>query len=152
MDTALVPYMDPAVYGRSVYENVSFIASSANPDPGIHGRGFCARLSGSTVEFLSMWHLMMFGAQPFRADADGMVCLDLKPFLPGRLIPENGVVEAAFLEKCRVRYHIPGRESLVPGHYRVAAYEADGAPCDPVTLADRVRRGEVGFLDVMIER
>ena len=152
MDTALVPYMDPAVYGRSVYENVSFIASSANPDPGIHGRGFCARLSGSTVEFLSMWHLMMFGAQPFRADADGTVSLDLKPFLPGRLIPEDGVVEAAFLEKCRVRYHIPGQESLVPGHYRVAAYEADGAPCDPVTLADRLRRGEVGFLDVMIER
>ena len=41
-DTALVPFLDPAVYGRSVYENVSFIASSANPNPALHGRGFVA--------------------------------------------------------------------------------------------------------------
>ena len=59
--TSLIPFLDPAVYGRSTLENSSFIASSVNPDPHVHGRGFVARLSGSTAEFLSMWITMMAG-------------------------------------------------------------------------------------------
>ena len=53
--TGLVVFTDPNVYGRSILENSSFIASSANPDESLHGKGFVARLSGSTVEFLNMW-------------------------------------------------------------------------------------------------
>ena len=44
-------------------ENSSFIASSANPNPDIHGRGFVARLSGSTTEMISMWIEMFIGGQ-----------------------------------------------------------------------------------------
>ena len=51
----ILPFMDPKVYGRSLMECSSFIASSAFPDPSIHGKGFLARLSGSTAEFLSIW-------------------------------------------------------------------------------------------------
>lgn len=61
----LVAFMDPDVYGRPPIECSSFIASSAHPDETIHGQGYLARLSGSTAEFLSMWNLMMMGAQPF---------------------------------------------------------------------------------------
>ena len=59
----MLPFMDPDVYGRSLMECSSFIASSAFPDPETQGRGFSARLSGSTAEFLSMWKLMFVGPE-----------------------------------------------------------------------------------------
>jgi len=49
----MLPFMDPKKYGRSLLECSSFIASSAFEDPSVRGRGFLARLSGSTAEFLS---------------------------------------------------------------------------------------------------
>lgn len=63
--TNLVCFMDPQIYGRSTLENSSFIASSLNPNSGIHGQGFVARLSGSTAEMLSIWQHMMFGKMLF---------------------------------------------------------------------------------------
>ena len=154
-DTALVPFMDPAVYGRSVYENVSFIVSSANPNPALHGRGFVARLSGSTVEFLSMWQLMMFGPAPFTLE-DGRLALRFQPMLPARLIPEDGVVEATFLGQCTVRYHILCAGSLIPGAYTVEEITADGTayPGDtlPEAAARDVREGRIQTIDVRIRR
>jgi hypothetical protein len=64
--TALVPFMDPEVYGRSIFESSSFIASSAHDDPQYHGRGFVARLSGSTAELLQMLQIALWGIEPFR--------------------------------------------------------------------------------------
>lgn len=61
LETNLVCFMDPQVYGRSPLENSSFIAPTNNPDPKLHGQGFFARLSGSTVEALHMWYVMMTG-------------------------------------------------------------------------------------------
>lgn len=150
--TSAVPFMDPKVYGRSVYENVSFIASSANPNPEYHGRGFVARLSGSTVEFLSMWQAMMFGETPFAME-DGELTLRLNPMLPARLIPEDGVVEAMFLGTCRVRYHIEGAGSLIPGRY-TARYVLDGRECDGLRGEDAraVRDGRIAQMDVFITR
>ncbi|MBR6953885.1 MAG: hypothetical protein IKH77_02430 [Clostridia bacterium] len=155
LDTALVPFMDPAVYGRSTYENVSFIASGANPTPAIHGRGFVARLSGSTAEFLSMWQEMMFGFSPFSVEA-GRLTLRLTPMIPARLIPAEGVVEAVFLGQTLVRFHIPGRESLIPGGYAIEAYSLDGERVAgdtlPETTARAVRDGRVREMDVFIRR
>ena len=65
MRRGLVPFLDPQTYGRSPLENSSFLVSSAHPDATLHGRGFVARLTGATAEFLSMWSLMMAGPQPF---------------------------------------------------------------------------------------
>lgn len=77
----LVPFLNPDLYGRSILENSSFIASSSHEDPAIHGRGYVARLSGSTAEFLHMWLMMNMGPQPFRVDASGDLSLALKPIL-----------------------------------------------------------------------
>ena len=66
--TGLTPFMDPKIYARSPLECASFIASSYHMDKSIHGTGFLARLSGSTAEFLSMYHVMMYGRQPFVVD------------------------------------------------------------------------------------
>lgn len=100
----LIPYQKPEVYGRSILENSSFLASGANPDPAVHGQGFVARLSGSTVEMLSMWIGMFLGEGGFRAGEEGLQ-LVLAPRLSGRMFDENG--EAAFMlcGNCVVTYH-----------------------------------------------
>ncbi|MCD7883498.1 MAG: hypothetical protein LUI87_07315 [Lachnospiraceae bacterium] len=117
---AAVPFLDPEVYGRSVYENSSFLASSANLDPRRHGRGFVARLSGSTAEFIHMWTLMMFGKQPFAMnEKDRTLSLSLQPALPAWLIPADGIVEAKFLGNTNVRYHFPEQKDYLPGQYAI---------------------------------
>jgi hypothetical protein len=78
----MLPFMDPNVYGRSLMECSSFIASSAFKDPSIVGRGFLARLSGSTAEFLSIWRLMFIGPNPYIMNDDGSVEMQLIPALP----------------------------------------------------------------------
>jgi hypothetical protein len=81
----LVPFMDPATYGRSTLENCSFIVSSAFPDESLHGKAFQPRLSGMTCEFLDMWTLMVAGKHPFTLDEDGKLIFQLEPALPGWL-------------------------------------------------------------------
>ena len=65
MKHGIVAFQDPEVYGRSPFENSSFIASSRFPDPRVHGTGFVARLSGSTAEWISIVFHMALGPQPF---------------------------------------------------------------------------------------
>lgn len=105
---ALVPFLDPATYGRSVLENSSFIVSSAYPDSSLHGRGFVARLTGATAEFLSMWRTMMVGPSPFEV-RDEQLVLKLSPVLPGWLFDEKGEISFRFLGRCVVTYHNPAR-------------------------------------------
>jgi hypothetical protein len=81
----LVPFLNPEKYGRSILENSSFIASSAHEDPEIHGRGYVARLSGSTAEFLHIWLVMNMGLKPFYIDASGQLAFTLKPILSKEL-------------------------------------------------------------------
>ena len=111
---AAVPFQNPERYGRSPLENVSFIASSVNPDPAVHGRGFVARLSGSTAEFVQIWQLMFFGQNPFRVE-DGKLTLGFRPFIPAYLTPESGCVSATFLGHIPVVYEAAGLRELVPG-------------------------------------
>jgi len=84
----MLPFMDPDVYGRSLMECSSFLASSAFPDPATQGRGFSARLSGSTAEFLSMWVLMFIGPEPFILADDGSLQMQLVPALPSWLFED----------------------------------------------------------------
>ena len=100
--TNLVCFMEPSVYGRSTLENSSFIAPTNNPNPHIHGQGFFARLSGSTVEGLHMWSEMMMGPRPFKYD--GTLSLSFEPKLPKRFL-KNGQASFTFLGHTRVTYH-----------------------------------------------
>lgn len=122
---AAIPFLDPAQYGRSPLENVSFLASSANPNPSVWGRGFVARLSGSTAEFLQIWQLMFFGPAPFRWDGNDL-SLVFAPFLPAYLMPEDGVIEATFLGGVRVVYHAAGAVELLPGKTVPVRWELTG--------------------------
>lgn len=154
-----VPFLDPKVYGRSTLENVSFIASSANPNPKYHGKGFVARLSGSTVEFLNMWQVMMFGEQPFGVEDETLV-LRFEPVLPSYLIGEDRKITAMFLGQTQVCYSLDQQGDYIPGNYTVETMELQyfgGNKCKVMQsalvgkLARDVRDGKVEKLIVKIK-
>jgi hypothetical protein len=89
IQTGLIPFRNPDTYGRPTFQNSSFVASSAFPDADYHGRGFVARLSGATSEFLSMIYLMAFGAQFFK-DVSGQIVFCPEPRLPRDWFTKNG--------------------------------------------------------------
>ena len=99
----LPPFMDEEVYGRSVLENSSFIASSVNPDENIHGKGFVARLTGTTIEMLTMWRIIMTGKKLF-SYYNGELKLTLSPILPQDFFDDNNRVSATLLGKIELIY------------------------------------------------
>lgn len=154
--TALIPFLDPAVYGRSPLENASFLVSSAHPDATLHGGGFVARLSGSTAEFLSLWTTMFFGAQPFFV-RDGALHLTLKPALPGWLFDDAGTVTATFLGRCAVTYHNPHKRDTFAPDMQPRAITLHRANGDHVEItghvigspyAESIRAGQISRIDV----
>ena len=93
---ALIPFQPAERYGRSIFENSSFIVSSAFSDPSLHGAGFVARLSGSTAEFLNIWLLMNAGKHPFTLGPDKKLVLRFEPCLPSFLFLNQETVRPRF--------------------------------------------------------
>ena len=110
IETNLVCFMNPEKYGRSTLENSSFIAPSNNPNEKIHGQGFFARLSGSTVETIDMWREMMSGEHPFKWENDTLI-LAFKPKLHKRFFKEDKTVRFKFLKDIEVTYINQGMDS-----------------------------------------
>jgi len=73
LKSALIPFQDPARYGRSTLENSSFITCSRFFDEKLRGNGFVARLSGATAEFLQMLLIMNMGKRPFSLEGNELV-------------------------------------------------------------------------------
>ncbi|MHA2502361.1 MAG: cellobiose phosphorylase, partial [Candidatus Kariarchaeaceae archaeon] len=107
---AFIPFLDPQVYGRSILENSSFIVSSVYPDERRHGKGYYARLTGATVEVLSIYMLMFLGPEPYLFE-DGELILNLKPAIPSWLFDTNDKIEFLLHGKTTVIYHNPKREN-----------------------------------------
>ncbi len=152
--TCAVPFMDPAVYGRSVLENSSFIASSANPDPKKHGRGFVARLSGSTAEFIDMYQIMMFGKSIFAySEAEGLIFAP-KPLIPHYLVGDDLTIRAKLLGSVTVTYNLPSRQDYIPGKYSVTGISVDGKLHAGSYIsgddAEAVRSGLVKKIDITL--
>ena len=169
MKTGMLPYMDSDVYGRSVMECSSFIASSAFEDPSQRGRDFLARLSGSSAEFLSMWVLMMIGPQPFVLDkhTNKLAGMQLIPTLPAHLFHYNsgasigkekkkksGDMKISFklFTAINVTYHnSDGRDlfGVPPKRYEVGLRDGSKSMVEntiiPADLAEKIRR--VAFVD-----
>ena len=119
----MLPFMDADVYGRSLMECSSFLASSAFSDPARHGRGFAARLSGSTAEFMTIWFIMFVGPEPFFLNKDGKLEMQLVPALPSWLFEDeenkgtrddDGHLTVSFklFSSILVTYHNPEGEDL----------------------------------------
>jgi hypothetical protein len=158
----LVPFQDPARYGRSILENSSFIVSSAFPDKNLHGNGFVARLSGSTVEFLNIWLLMNLGKQPFFINENNELNLRFSPLLAGWLFSsKNKSYAFNFLGKVWVAYHNPKRKDTF-GKKGVRAIkinfnDRDGKPVEissdtiPHPYAEQVRSLQIKQIDIDLE-
>ncbi len=154
--TALIPFLDPEVYGRSPLENSSFLVSSVHPDELLHGAGFVARLSGASAEFLSMWRLMMAGTRPFFLQ-DGQLCLSLRPILPGWLFNDDNTVSFKFLGRTTVTYHNPTRHdtfdpstlarSMILQPFEGDPFELTG-DIIPAPFAQQIRDGMAKQIDV----
>lgn len=157
---AVIPFQPQERYGRSILENSSFLASSANPDEKIHGKGFVARLSGSTVEFMDMWQIMMFGQNIFRLE-QGELVLGLEPLLPAYLLGRRDTIEAAFLGKTRVIYHVKNSGvDYIPGEYKITEYRlyAKNGKVQNIysniitgSAVQAVRAGEISKIEVYME-
>ena len=162
----ILPFMRPDQYGRSLMECSSFIASSAFDDPSVRGRGFLARLSGSTAEFLSMWVLLMIGPKPFLLDEEtGQLQMQLLPALPLWFFEEDStqvskhkrddkplVVEFKLFAAITVQYHNIRRSDLFrlpPSRYEIGLRDGSthtvNGTCISGDLADKIRR--VVFVD-----
>lgn len=155
---AAVPFLNPAVYGRSIYENSSFIASSKNPNAAIHGKGFVARLSGSTIEFISMWKQMMFGSHIMSLKDQELVFAP-QPAIPAYLIPEDGRVSAMLFGKTEVVYQFADVMDYIPGRYEIKAMKfiyQNGKTASTVSgyatgqLAQDIRNGIVQKIEIEI--
>jgi hypothetical protein len=155
--TAMVAFRNPEEYGRSILENSSFLASSENPNPKLHGRGYVARLSGSTTEAVSLWIGMFLGDKIFTYE-NGELKLHFGPKLAGWMFDEQGLASFTFLSKCKVTYHNPEHK---------ATYGQDGAKitriiitdtkeeisgdCVSGALAEQIRNGEIKDIQVCFQ-
>jgi hypothetical protein len=154
MLSGMLPFIEPNLYGRSLMECSSFIASSAFEDPTVRGRGFLARLSGATSEFLSMWVLMMIGPEPFFTSSTGLLQMQLLPALPRWMFRDSGeknkppsVSFKLFGSIDVTYYHERGMENIYRVHpTRYVVVLRDGSVFDipgstiPFDLADKIRR------------
>lgn len=97
------PYLSYEKYGRNIFENSSFIVSSANSNTKMHGQGFSARLSGSTAEFLSMWKYMFVGKELFSFE-NGELHFKFEPLLHNEFFDSNGNVQYKLFSSTNVVY------------------------------------------------
>ncbi len=139
-----IPFLDKEVYGRSTLENSSFIASSMNPNKSIHGKGFVARLSGSTIEFISMWKLMFFGKNVFTLK-NGELVFEPTPAIPAYLIADNDgkhEVGATLLGNTVVTYEFAEKKDYYPGNYKITKIEAEATDGSKKIFEDGVISGK----------
>ncbi|MFA5118210.1 MAG: cellobiose phosphorylase [Candidatus Omnitrophota bacterium] len=157
----LIPFQDPQCYGRSILENSSFIVSSAFPEKKLHGNGFVARLSGSTVEFINMWLIMNIGHTPFFLGEDGQLQLRVKPVLPGWLFDKKGFYMFHFLSSVVVTYHNQKKKDTFGKSgvsvKRISFKDESAHPVIlnsdtlPAAYAQGVRNRQITALDVYLE-
>lgn len=103
-----IPFLDPKKYRRSILENSSFLVSSAHPNKDDHGRGFVARLSGASAEFIDIWIIMTTGKKIFSLDDNGKLVFKLSPILPKWLFKNDkfsfnllGSIEVTYINKTK---------------------------------------------------
>jgi hypothetical protein len=105
--SALIPFLDPEMYGRSILEHSSFLASSVHTDEKLHGTGFQARLTGASAEFLNMWRYMTAGQKPFFMNDKNELCMELKPVIAGWLFSSEAKDVTVFKNMKEEKLHLP---------------------------------------------
>ncbi len=154
----LIPFLDTKRYGRSPYENSSFIASSRYPVKSYHGRGFVGRLSGATAEYLTMWSEFLLGQRPIVME-EGKVSFRPAPLLPAALFRKDDSLEFCLFGSTLTRYENPDRINLFADSYRIdsmCVWDADGSKreyADHLSASEvnKLREGEIERLRVVFK-
>ena len=137
----LVCFLDEDVYGRSILENSSFIVSSANNNKELHGRGFVARLSGSTAEFLSIYKSMMFGDEIFTYCND--LEFQLSPNIPKNLIKDDLTLTTTLLSKTKIKYHFVEKYDVTSLNSKCLSYTLTSFDNEVIKVNDSKVVGEI---------
>ena len=147
----MVPFMDPKKYKRSILENSSFIVSSAHPNKANHGRGFVARLSGASAEFIDIWLHMLTGKKIFTLDEKGKLVFQLKPIIPAWLF-KKGKLSFTLFSAIKVTYlNAKGKDSFdrAPSSYTLVIggqeLEVNG-PSIPEPYSQQIRERKVSAI------
>ncbi|NQV14311.1 hypothetical protein HQ531_02550 [bacterium] len=172
-----IPFMPPETYGRSILENSSFLVSSANPDPALHGTGFVARLSGATAEFIHILMEMVLGSRPFFTNQAGELQFRLQPAIPAWLFTEqerllsltrdasiqkislpSNSFSFMFLGEILVTYHNPtrqdtfGENSVTPVEWKLTDLDGNIQKTTAATLdtdsANRIRDRKIKWIEI----
>ncbi|OQX29643.1 MAG: hypothetical protein B0D92_02680 [Spirochaeta sp. LUC14_002_19_P3] len=153
----LIPFLDNECYGRSPYENSSFIASSRYAVKSCHGRGFVGRLSGATAEYLTMWTEFLLGQRPIVQEGGGWVFRP-EPLIPADLFREDSSLEFV-LFGAAARYENPDGIHLFAGAYSIHSMSVseggavrDYGDCLPADELNKLRDGKISSLRVVFKR
>lgn len=157
MKTSMPPFMNPEVYGRSPLENASFIATSSNPNKQNHGRGFVARLTGTTSEAMTLLMLMMTGKKLFTYQGQ-VLRFQINPILTNDFFDEHNEVSFTLFESVKVTIQNPERKDtfkgLVPEKY-VLENEVDRVVIEGAYLeghlAEQVRQKHFHNITVVLK-
>ena len=167
--SGLVAFQKPSVYGRSLFENSSFIASSRFADARVHGVGFVARLTGATAEWISLVLHMGLGSKPFRWQ-NGQLSFEPAPILPAAFFtkrataefPKNSFGFKLFSDTWMV-YLNPslkdtfGARPLTPSRYALVYKDKDRRSvlhegrALPQALAQDLRKGHLARVTITLE-
>ncbi|MCD6423547.1 MAG: cellobiose phosphorylase [Elusimicrobia bacterium] len=155
--TMLPPYFNPSIYGRSIFENVSFIVSSAFPDEKMHGRGLQPRLSGVTSEMINIWCEMVAGKNPFFIDADGKLAFKLSPKISGEFFKKDTKTFSFKLFKTLFTYKNPDlRDTWKCSIKQYTLYTEEGrmvVEADKLNedFALKIREGKIPKIEVLLK-
>ena len=108
-----------------------------------------------------MWQRMMFGHTPFREEDDKLV-FALQPVIPSYLLDQERRVEAVFLGKVRIVYHVEHEKTdYIPGSYEVVQYCLTGEKGKESHIyqnqikgeeAENIRAGKYTQIEVWIKK
>jgi len=154
IETNMVPFLNPEVYGRPTTENSSFLASSLNPNPAVVGQGFVARLSGSTAELISMWVKMFIGSKGFEL-INGGIRFTFAPVLQGRFFDSEGKVTFTLFGSTKVTYvNLEKKATFGQGGAVVDKIELDGYQLPDLYISGNqalaLRNGDVKEIKVTL--
>jgi hypothetical protein len=152
----LIPFLDPSVYGRSPYENSSFLVSSVYPETSLHGKGFVSRLSGATAEYLTIWTYFLLGSEPFSWE-DGILKFRPRPLLPSHIFDFENRLEWTLFGRVNVIYinekggDLFDKKERIPRRITVVSQGKEESYSSELTgsVVERLRKGDVQSLRVL---
>lgn len=142
-------FMNPNIYGRSIFENVSFIVPSNHSNESLHGQGFYARLTGANTEIINMLYLLCFGKKIFDFVNNNLTFV-AKPHIPLTLF-DNGEIVIPLFKDTNIHFINKNNRDFDQQNsvfYLIDNHEYENVPND---VAIKIRNKEIKEIFVIIK-